>query len=143
MRRAETYRTDSPEATKKLGYELAKRLKAGDCVALTGELGSGKTQFVKGVAEGLDVNEYIKSPSFTIINIYESGTLPLYHIDLYRLGRPEDALETGLEEYIYGRGVCVIEWADKVPDMIPPHAISVRLKQAGGKERDIEIITQD
>jgi tRNA threonylcarbamoyladenosine biosynthesis protein TsaE len=102
------YKTSSPEETERLGEELAAFLREGDLVALTGELGGGKTRFVRGIAKGLGSKGFVKSPSFTIINIYEGGSLPLYHIDLYRIGRAVEFHSAGLEEYLYGNGVAVI-----------------------------------
>lgn len=133
------YTTGSPEETEELGVKLSKELKDGDRVALVGELGGGKTRFVRGVARGLGSKGFIKSPSFTIINIYEGGRLPLYHIDLYRIGRAEELFETGVEEYIYGKGISIIEWADKAPAVLDDCTLVVRFSHAGEERRVIEI----
>lgn len=138
----ETYSTDSPQATEELGVELSKRLKEGDRVALVGELGSGKTRFVRGVARGLGSRGFIKSPSFTIINIYEGGRLPLYHIDLYRISRPGEFESAGLEEYVYGRGVSIIEWADRLPELVKDSNVVVTFAHKGENEREIIIETR-
>ncbi len=134
------YRTKSPEETERLGSELAKEIKAGDCVALTGELGGGKTRFVRGMARGLGSKGFVKSPSFTIMNIYEGGSLPLYHIDLYRIAAPEELEMAGLEEYISGNGVSVIEWADRSPALLKACRIIVSFRYAGDTEREIEVV---
>lgn len=130
--------TASPEETEALAAGLAGGLRPGDCVGLIGELGSGKTCFVKGLARGLGAQGYIKSPSFTIINIYEGGRLPLYHIDLYRLSGMEEFREAGLEDYIYGNGVSVIEWVDRAPELIKDCALIVRFSYKGETLRGVE-----
>lgn len=119
----------SPEVTKALGRRLAGFLKKGDVLALVGELGSGKTTFTKGIAEGLAVKDakYVNSPSFVIIKEYE-GKLPLYHFDLYRLEGPEAIETTGYKEYIWGDGVCVIEWAEKMRDLLPKEHIRIEMR---------------
>ncbi|OGP21209.1 MAG: tRNA (adenosine(37)-N6)-threonylcarbamoyltransferase complex ATPase subunit type 1 TsaE [Deltaproteobacteria bacterium GWA2_55_10] len=135
-----TYRTTSPEETERLGSELASELKAGDCVALTGELGGGKTRFVRGIARGLSSKGFVKSPSFTIMNIYEGGSLPLYHIDLYRLASTEELEAAGLEEYILGDGVSVIEWAERSPSLLKSCRITVSFRYISDTEREIEVV---
>jgi tRNA threonylcarbamoyladenosine biosynthesis protein TsaE len=131
------YITHSPEETEEAGRKFSERLLAGSVVVLTGELGAGKTVFVKGIARGMGVKGYIKSPSFTIVNVYEEGRLPLYHIDLYRIERGIEGL--GLEEYIYGRGVAVIEWGEKAEAFLPEGAIRVRFFYEGEDARRIEV----
>jgi tRNA threonylcarbamoyladenosine biosynthesis protein TsaE len=101
---------------------MAPRLRPGSVVALSGELGSGKTQFVKGLASGLGFVGEVTSPTFTLIHEYIGGRLPIYHFDFYRLENEEEALQLGLEEYLRGDGVCVIEWAGKFPPLIPSDA---------------------
>lgn len=133
------FRTTSPEETEELGEKLSKEFKEGDRVALVGEFGGGKTRFVRGVARGLGSKGFIKSPSFTIINIYEGGRLPLYHIDLYRIGRAEELFEAGVEEYIYGKGISIIEWADKVPALLDDCTVIILFSYAGETEREIEV----
>lgn len=138
--------TASPEETEAVGGRLAASLAPGSVVALTGELGSGKTCLVQGIARGLGVKGYIKSPSFTIINIYEGGRLPLYHADLYRLAAAELAvgeLETvGLEEYLYGDGVTVVEWAERAMDEMPDGALVLAMTYVGESERRIEVLRE-
>lgn len=138
----ETYTTKSPEQTEDLGASLSGRFAAGDCVALIGDLGAGKTRFVRGVAKGFGSRGFVKSPSFTIINIYEGGRLPLYHIDLYRIGMPEEFHSAGLEEFISGKGVALIEWAEKLPSLIDECAWVIRFSYRGESEREIEVRRQ-
>jgi len=109
--------TKSPKETKDLGFKIGKILKKRDVLILVGELGSGKTTFVQGVAKGLKVSDCVCSPSFTIVNEYQKKT-PLYHIDLYRLEKEEEIISVGIEEYLYGEGITVIEWGERVKDLI-------------------------
>jgi tRNA threonylcarbamoyladenosine biosynthesis protein TsaE len=132
------FNTNSPEETEALGRSLARELTPGDVVALMGELGSGKTCFVQGIASGLDIKGYIKSPSFTMVNVYEGGAFPLYHIDLFRVSSGGELDGLGLEEYIYGDGVSVIEWADRAIGMLPERAIIVKFFYTGETQRRIE-----
>lgn len=136
IRRAES---KSPEETERLAEELARGFKGGERVALVGELGGGKTTFVRGMARALGVKGYVKSPSFAIINIYDGGRLPLYHIDLYRVEGPRDLYETGIEEYVYSKGVSVIEWADRAPEVVEDCSHVVRFLFRSEKVRGIEI----
>lgn len=114
-------------ATREYGHQLAKELKPGQVVALSGDLGAGKTTLTKAIAEGLNVDEPISSPTFAIIKEYTSGDLPLYHFDVYRLGDPEEMYNLGYEDYFYGEGVCVVEWADIISDLIPEDAIKIHI----------------
>lgn len=143
MEEAFTYLTSSPEETERLGEGLAVKLGAGDCVALTGELGGGKTRFVRGLARGLGAKGAVKSPSFTILNIYEGGRLPLYHMDLYRIMGEEEFLFAGLEEYVHGNGVAVIEWAERAPSLLRDCRITVRFRYVSNTEREIELRIKD
>jgi len=106
------YETMNPDETYELAYKLGKEAKEGLIVALTGDLGVGKTVFAKGFAKGLGITEPIVSPTYTIMYVYESGRIPMYHFDLYRLGDVDELYEIGFEEYAYGKGVSLIEWAD-------------------------------
>jgi tRNA threonylcarbamoyladenosine biosynthesis protein TsaE len=130
----------SVEETIKIGERLAKRLKRGDVVALIGSLGAGKTVLAKGIASGLGVKDarYVNSPSFVIIKEYR-GRLPLYHFDLYRLDAPSVLDSLGYDEYFYGDGVTVVEWADKIAKLLPKRHIEVRLEITGGNNRKVEI----
>lgn len=136
----EIFESNSAEETEALGRDLAATLKAGDVVTLTGELGAGKTTLTKGIAKGLGIDGYVKSPSYTLINVYESGRLPLNHIDLYRIEGEIDLEGLGLEEYIYADGVSVIEWAERLSsDILPEEVIEVTISHIEGDSRRIEI----
>ena len=138
--RPRTVKLDSEEDTRSLGLEIADALEPGDVVALTGDLGTGKTALTKYIAEGLGVKEEISSPTFTIIKEYKSGRLPLYHFDVYRLGSGDELLDTGAEELLDGDGACVIEWADIVADVLPADSLIVSLNYGGSEnERTAEI----
>ncbi len=115
------------QETQRFGRLLAEQLRSGDVVALIGDLGTGKTALTKAVAAGLGVSEMITSPTFTILCEYHSGRLPLYHFDVYRTGDPDELFEIGFEEYLFGDGVCIVEWADLVPDLMPSNCIFVRI----------------
>lgn len=130
----------SIDETIALGAKLAGKLKKGGCVALIGDLGSGKTVFTKGIARGLGVKNarYVNSPTFVIIKEYR-GKLPLYHFDLYRLDHHTTLDEMNYEEYFYGDGVTVIEWADKIRELLPPKRIEVKLSVIDEDKRKIEI----
>ena len=122
-----TEKLNSEADTRRLGLEIANALEPGDVVALTGDLGTGKTALTKYIAEGLGIKEEISSPTFTIIREYRSGRLPLYHFDVYRLGSGEELLDIGAEEMLEGDGACVIEWADIVADVLPEDSLIVSL----------------
>lgn len=132
--------SNSREETMKIGEDLAKKLKRGDFIAMTGDLGSGKTVLTKGIAKGLGVKNarYVNSPTFVIIKQYK-GKLPLYHFDLYRLSSPSMLDEENFEEYFYGRGVTVIEWAEKIAELLPKRRWEVKLKVSGENKRRIKI----
>lgn len=121
-------KTRSEQETIDLAARLAKTLKAGDVLALAGELGSGKTCFVKGLAEGLGIpkNICVSSPTFVLLHEYPGGRFPLYHFDFYRLERESELAALNVEEYWEGEGVSVVEWADKFPDLLPPQTKWVR-----------------
>ncbi len=129
--------TKSPEETKNLGKEVSKLTKPGDLLAFYGELGTGKTCFIQGIARGLKVKDYVTSPSFTIINEYQ-GKIPIYHFDLFRLNNAEEILEFSYEEYFYGEGLTVIEWAEKIEQFLPKEHLKIDIKF---KDRYIRIIS--
>jgi len=116
----------SPEETQRLGIQLGSLAQAGDLVLLVGGLGTGKTCLTQGVAWGLGVEGYATSPSFVVINQYR-GRLPLYHIDLYRLDSIDEIIELGLEDYVYGPGVCVVEWAEKALAVLPTEHLFIEM----------------
>lgn len=130
----------SIEETIGMGEALARSLKAGDVVALVGNLGAGKTVLTKGIAKGLGVKNvrYVNSPTFVIIKEYK-GRIPLYHFDIYRLNKSSMLDSESYEEYFYGDGVTVIEWADKIRSILPKKYIEVKLSVAGEGKRKIEI----
>jgi tRNA threonylcarbamoyladenosine biosynthesis protein TsaE len=130
--------TNSGSETVALGARLGRLLAPGDFVALVGELGAGKTQFAKGVAQGLEVDPGtpVTSPTYTILNIYQ-GRLPLYHFDLYRLHGPEEVEELGFEEYFSGAGACIVEWAERLGEETPAEVLTVTLAHAGAAERTV------
>lgn len=121
------------EETKAFGVQLGRNAARGDIIALIGDLGTGKTALTKYIAKGLGIEETVTSPTFTIVQEYHSGKLPLYHFDVYRIGDPDEMFELGYEEYFFGDGVCVIEWADLIEDLIPPEAKTILLEY-GEKE---------
>lgn len=111
-----TYISNSPAETEALGEQWGREAESGLVLGLSGDLGAGKTQLVKGVARGLGITERVHSPTFALINVYSSGRLPLFHIDLYRLDTPDQIVGAGLEEYLRPNGVTVIEWAERISD---------------------------
>lgn len=119
--------------TKEFGRKLGAEAQAGSVIALIGDLGTGKTTLTKAIAEGLGVKDVITSPTFNIVKQYESGRLPLYHFDVYRIGDIDEMYELGYEEYFYGNGVCVIEWADIIEELIPQDAVIIEIEY-GEKE---------
>lgn len=133
-----TVRSGSPEETVRIAKEYAGTVREGDVICLSGNLGSGKTQFVRGFVEGFGIPaDAVTSPTFTIINEYE-GDLPVYHFDCYRLKHFEEAVEIGAEEYLYGTGVCIIEWPDRISELLPPSSKHVTFSITGKNEREIK-----
>ena len=111
--------TFSPEETLELGRRLGQQAKPGEVYTLIGDLGVGKTVLTQGIAEGLEIEEPICSPTFTIVQVYEEGRMPFYHFDVYRIGDVEEMEEIGYEDYFYGDGLCMIEWANLIPEILP------------------------
>jgi tRNA threonylcarbamoyladenosine biosynthesis protein TsaE len=130
--------SSSPEETIAAGEKIARGLKKGSIVALRGGLGAGKTCLAKGIARGLGIQGEITSPTYTIISEYE-GAVPFYHIDAYRLGGDDDFSALGGEELLFGGGISVIEWSERLPRSIPPQAITVEITFEGEERRSIEI----
>ena len=135
------YETMSPEDTFQLGKKLGESAVPGQIICLNGELGVGKTVFTQGFAKGLAIEESVNSPTFTIIQIYEEGRIPLYHFDVYRIGDPEEMYEIGYEDYFFGEGVCLIEWSKLIEEIIPSNAISVLIEKNLEKGLDYRRIT--
>ena len=133
--------TSCMEDTAKYAYEMAVNAEPGQVYALIGDLGVGKTVFTKGFAEGLGIEEPVSSPTFTILQIYEEGRLPLYHFDVYRIEEPEEMEEVGFDDYIYGEGVCLIEWANRIEDILPEETIYVVIEKDLEKGMDYRKIT--
>jgi tRNA threonylcarbamoyladenosine biosynthesis protein TsaE len=133
--------SESQAETFRIGRILGQGLKRGDCVALTGVLGAGKTCLTQGIAKGMGVPDsfVVTSPTFTLINEYPGKDVPLYHLDVYRLNRSADLLEMGFEEYLLGSGVIVIEWAEKILDSIPEEALSIGISYLDESVRKIEM----
>lgn len=117
--------------TAAFGIELGKRACPGTVIALTGDLGAGKTTLTKAIAQGLGISDMITSPTFNIVKEYDGGRLPLYHFDVYRIGDADEMYELGYEEYFYGNGVCVVEWADLIEDLLPENAVRIQLEYGG------------
>ena len=133
--------TNSPQETKELGKKMAERAKPGDVFTLVGDLGVGKTVFTQGIAEGLGIDEPVNSPTFTIVQEYESGRMPFYHFDVYRIGDPEEMDEIGFDDYIYGDGLCLIEWADLIEEILPEHYVEIKIEKDPGRGFDFRRIT--
>ncbi|KAI4440230.1 tRNA (adenosine(37)-N6)-threonylcarbamoyltransferase complex ATPase subunit type 1 TsaE [Schaedlerella arabinosiphila] len=131
----------SPEDTFQIGMRLGQLAKAGEVYTLTGDLGVGKTVFTQGFAKGLGIEEPVNSPTFTILQIYEGGRLPLYHFDVYRIGSVEEMDETGFEEYMTGEGVSLIEWADLIREILPGERTRIRIEKDLEKGFDYRRIT--
>jgi len=128
----------SAEETITHGQVIAATLRRGDVLALCGDLGAGKTHFVKGLTAGLGASAPVTSPTFTLIHEYLGGRLPLYHFDFYRLDDEDEALKIGLDEYLDGDGVCVIEWAEKFPALLPTHTRWLRFSHHSDEARIID-----
>ena len=132
------YLTHSPEQTQELGKKLAANLRPGDIIAFYGDLGAGKTAFTRGLAEGLQIKEQVTSPTYTIVNEYLSGSMPLFHFDMYRLGSSDELFDIGWEDYLSRGGVCAVEWSENVEDALEG-AITVSIYRLGDLEREIVI----
>ena len=126
MKRETAYKeyieTNSPEETFEAGRKLGMTAKPGEIYTLSGDLGVGKTVFTQGLAAGLGITEHVNSPTFTIVQVYESGRLPFYHFDVYRIGEVDEMEEIGYEDYFYGNGLCIVEWAERIRELIPAQA---------------------
>ena len=131
--------SNSPEQTFALGRDYAARLRAGDVLALDGDLGAGKTQFIKGLAAGLGHTGEVTSPTFTLVHEYTGGKLPLYHFDFYRLESADEALRFGLDDYLGESAILAIEWAGKFPALLPASTRWLRFRAGDGDQRTIEL----
>lgn len=133
-----TFFTHSADETTALGYKIGKKLKKGDIIAMQGTLAAGKTTITKGIAQALDISEEITSPTFCLISEYY-GKMPLYHMDVYRLDGTEDFINLGVDDMLYGDGVCLIEWSEKIMDELPKNTIILRILPQEDGSRKIEI----
>ena len=138
--REEIIETFSPEETFDIGVRLGQEAKAGDVITLYADLGCGKTVLAQGIAKGLGIDEYVNSPTFTIVQIYEGGRLPFYHFDVYRIEDPEEMQEVGFDDYIFGQGVCMIEWAELIEDILPDHARRITIEKDPAKGENYRTI---
>lgn len=129
------------EDTFKLGETIGQNIEAGQVLCLLGDLGTGKTVFTQGFAKGLGITEPVNSPTFTIVQEYESGRLPLYHFDVYRIEDIEEMYEIGYEDYFYSQGVCLIEWSNLIEELLPKDRIVITIKKDLEKGFDYRIIT--
>ena len=133
--------TRSAEETYQLGIEIGQKAKKGQVYTLVGDLGVGKTVFTQGVAKGLEIDEPISSPTFTIVQVYDEGRLPFYHFDVYRIGDISEMDEIGFEDYVYGEGVSLIEWANLIEEILPEERIAITIEKDLDKGFDYRKIT--
>ena len=133
--------TRSPEETYELGKKIGQQARPGQVYTLTGDLGVGKTVFTQGVAAGLGITEPVSSPTFTIVQIYEEGRLPFYHFDVYRIGDIEEMEEIGSDDYFFGEGICLIEWAELIEEILPKDRISITIEKNLAQGFDYRRIT--
>lgn len=140
----EIYETYSPEETAACGMEIGRQAEAGQVYTLIGDLGVGKTVLTQGVAKGLGIIEHVNSPTFTILQIYEEGRIPFYHFDVYRIGDVEEMEEIGYEDYFFGEGICLIEWANLIEEILPHHYKQITIKKDLEKGLDYrKIVIED
>lgn len=135
--------TTNAEETFQLGVKIGKQARPGEIYTLNGDLGVGKTVFTQGVARGLGIEEPVNSPTFTIVQVYEEGRMPFYHFDVYRIGNIEEMEEIGYDDYFFGNGICLIEWAELIQELLPEQIISVTIEKNPEKGFDYRKITID
>lgn len=138
---AAVYETYSAQETRALGEKIGRQAVSGEVYTLTGDLGVGKTVFTQGVAKGLGIDEPVSSPTFTILQVYEEGRMPFYHFDVYRIGDVEEMEEIGYEDCFYGEGVCLIEWAELVSEILPQDCRHITIEKDLQKGFDYRRIT--
>lgn len=136
------FNSTSPESTEELGKKIGQAVTAGMIICLSGDLGTGKTTLTKSIAKALEVEEYVTSPSYTIVNEYE-GKYPLYHFDVYRINEIEELYEIGYEEYFFGQGITIIEWASMIMELIPEEAVKIEIERLDDMERHFKISGPD
>ena len=137
----QTIETFSPEETFAVGSKLAAKAEPGQVYTLIGDLGVGKTVLTQGMAEGLGIGEPVNSPTFTIVQVYEEGRMPFYHFDVYRIGDVEEMDEIGYEDYFYGEGLCLIEWANLIEEILPDTYTQITIEKNLEKGFDYRLIT--
>ena len=135
------FETYQPDETLELGVRIGRQAKAGQIYTLTGDLGVGKTVFTQGIAKGLGITEPVCSPTFTIVQEYDTGRLPLYHFDVYRIGDIEEMEEIGYDDYFFGKGICLIEWAELIEEILPDDRISITIEKDLAQGFDYRRIT--
>ena len=135
--------TNSEKETWDLGFSLGEKACAGQVYTLVGDLGVGKTIFTKGLTKGLGIDEPVSSPTFTIVQIYDEGRLPFYHFDVYRIGDIEEMEEIGYDDYFFGNGICLIEWAELIEEILPDNVISITIEKDLTQGFDYRKITVD
>lgn len=133
--------TFSPEETFALGEQIGRKAEPGSVYTLIGDLGTGKTVFTQGIARGLDIQEPICSPTFTIVQVYDKGRMPFYHFDVYRIGDIEEMDEIGYEDYFYGEGLSLVEWGNLIEELLPPRRKEIRIEKDMEKGFDYRKIT--
>lgn len=133
--------TNSEKETWELGRRLAETARPGSIFSLNGDLGAGKTVLTKGMAAGLGITEPVSSPTFTIVQVYEEGRLPFYHFDVYRIADPQEMDEIGYEDYFFGEGVCLVEWAELIEELMPEYTVRITIEKDLSKGFDYRRIT--
>ena len=133
--------TNSPTETEAVGASLAATLEPGSVIAFTGDLGAGKTAFTRGLAKGLGIEERVTSPTFTIVNEYDGGRLPLFHFDMYRLGSADELFDIGWEDYLARGGVCAVEWSENIADALEEDTIRVDIRRGEHDRQSVITIT--
>ena len=133
------FTTQSPQETEKLGFSLAQKLQSGTVIAYRGDLGAGKTAFTRGIARGLGITDSVTSPTYTIVNEYLTGKMPLFHFDMYRLHSADDLFDIGWEDYLERGGICAVEWSENVEEAME-NAIFVTIEKLGDTSRKITIL---
>lgn len=137
----ENWDSYGPEETFAIGEKIGREAKPGEVYTLIGDLGVGKTVFTQGVAKGLGITEHVNSPTFTIVQIYEEGRMPFYHFDVYRIGDVEEMEEIGYQDLFYGEGICLIEWANLIEEILPEHYMQITIEKDLEKGFDYRKIT--
>lgn len=132
--------TKNKKQTEQIGINIGRNVKKGQILCINGELGVGKTVITKGIAKGLCIDDNITSPTFTIVNEYDEGNMPMYHFDVYRISDPDEMYEIGFEDYLFGNGICVIEWAEIIEDIIPDNSIWINISKDLSKGLEYRLI---